>query len=438
MLYKSLKNFKYKVSFKEAVLTGQSPEKGLYFPEKIPVLKKKIIKNISNYDEHHLMMEVIQPFIGNEIPHRELLNIISNTVNFKININNIYENIYSLELFLGPTMAFKDIGVKFMSGCIKYFCKELNKNIIILTATSGDTGAAVANAFNKIDGVKVVILYPSSKISILQEKQITTLGNNILALEIKGNFDDCQMLVKKAFSDNQIRENLFITSANSINIARLLSQIFYYFMCYKLLFPIHSHSNEKLIISIPSGNFGNICAGLIAFKMGLPVKQFIAATNINDTIPRLLKTGIYNPFPTQETISNAMDISDPSNFSRIMYMFKNVNNIKKLVSAYSFSDKETFEIIKSIWANYKYIMDPHGAIGYLGLKQFLKKKKKNNTKNIFLSTAAPVKFLDKISKGIDQKISLEKKVIKLLKKEKKSIQLSNKYDTFQKWLLNLD
>ncbi|WP_259285909.1 threonine synthase [Candidatus Karelsulcia muelleri] len=436
MLYKSLKNFKYKVSFKEAVLTGQSPEKGLYFPENIPVLKKKIIKNISNYDEHHLMMEVIQPFIGNEIPHRELLNIISNTVNFKININNIYENIYSLELFLGPTMAFKDIGVKFMSGCIKYFCKELNKNIIILTATSGDTGAAVANAFNKIDGVKVVILYPSSKISILQEKQITTLGNNILALEIKGNFDDCQMLVKKAFSDNQIRENLFITSANSINIARLLSQIFYYFMCYKLLFPIHSHSNDKLIISIPSGNFGNICAGLIAFKMGLPVKQFIAATNINDTIPRLLKTGIYNPFPTQETISNAMDISDPSNFSRIMYMFKNVNNIKKLVSAYSFSDKETFEIIKSIWANYKYIMDPHGAIGYLGLKQFLKKK--NNTKNIFLSTAAPVKFLDKISKGIDQKISLEKKVIKLLKKEKKSIQLSNKYDTFQKWLLNLD
>ncbi|WP_259125642.1 threonine synthase [Candidatus Karelsulcia muelleri] len=436
MLYKSLKNFKYKVSFKEAVLTGQSPEKGLYFPEKIPVLKKKIIKNISNYDEHHLMMEVIQPFIGNEIPHRELLNIISNTVNFKININNIYENIYSLELFLGPTMAFKDIGVKFMSGCIKYFCKELNKNIIILTATSGDTGAAVANAFNKIDGVKVVILYPSSKISILQEKQITTLGNNILALEIKGNFDDCQMLVKKAFSDNQIRENLFITSANSINIARLLSQIFYYFMCYKLLFPIHSHSNDKLIISIPSGNFGNICAGLIAFKMGLPVKQFIAATNINDTIPRLLKTGIYNPFPTQETISNAMDISDPSNFSRIMYMFKNVNNIKKLVSAYSFSDKETFEIIKSIWANYKYIMDPHGAIGYLGLKQFLQKK--NNTKNIFLSTAAPVKFLDKISKGIDQKISLEKKVIKLLKKEKKSIQLSNKYDTFKKWLLNLD
>ncbi|WP_259114320.1 threonine synthase [Candidatus Karelsulcia muelleri] len=434
MLYKSLKNFKYKVSFKEAVLTGQSPEKGLYFPENIPVLKKKIIKNISNYDEHHLMMEVIQPFIGNEIPHRELLNIISNTVNFKININNIYDNIYSLELFLGPTMAFKDIGVKFMSGCIKYFCKELNKNIIILTATSGDTGAAVANAFNKIDGVKVVILYPSSKISILQEKQITTLGNNILALEIKGNFDDCQMLVKKAFSDNQIRENLFITSANSINIARLLSQIFYYFMCYKLLFPI----NDKLIISIPSGNFGNICAGLIAFKMGLPVKQFIAATNINDTIPRLLKTGIYNPFPTQETISNAMDISDPSNFSRIMYMFKNVNNIKKLVSAYSFSDKETFEIIKSIWANYKYIMDPHGAIGYLGLKQFLKKKKKNNTKNIFLSTAAPVKFLDKISKGIDQKISLEKKVIKLLKKEKKSIQLSNKYDTFKKWLLNLD
>ncbi|RIU86170.1 threonine synthase [Candidatus Karelsulcia muelleri] len=434
MLYQSLKNFNYKVSFKEAVLTGQSPEKGLYFPENIPVLNKKIIKNISNYDEHHLMMEVIQPFIGNEIPHKELLNIISNTVNFKININNIYDNIYSLELFLGPTMAFKDIGVKFMSGCIKYFCKELNKNIIILTATSGDTGAAVANAFNKIDGVKVVILYPSSKISILQEKQITTLGNNIIALEIKGNFDDCQLLVKKAFSDDQIRENLFITSANSINIARLLSQIFYYFMCYKLLLPIHY--NDKLIISIPSGNFGNICAGLIAFKMGLPVKQFIAATNINDTIPRLLRTGIYNPYPTQETISNAMDISDPSNFSRIMYMFKNVNNIKKLVSAYSFSDKETFEIIKSIWENYKYIMDPHGAIGYLGLKQFIKNKK-NNKKNIFLSTAAPVKFLDKISKGIDQKISLEKKVIKLLKKEKKSIQLSNKYDTFKKWLLNL-
>ncbi|YCJ95365.1 MAG: threonine synthase [Candidatus Karelsulcia muelleri] len=438
MLYKSLKNNKYIASFKEAVLFGQSPDKGLYFPEKIPLLEKKFFKNISNFEVNDLMMEVIKPFIGNEIPYKELLNIISNTVNFKINLKKIYENFFSLELFLGPTMAFKDIGVKFLSGCIKYFCKQIKKNIIILTATSGDTGAAVAKAFNKIDGVKVVILYPSSKISFLQEKQITTLGDNILALEIKGNFDDCQLLAKKAFYDEKIRKKLFLTSANSINIARLLSQIFYYFLCYKLLFK--KKNNEKIIFSIPSGNFGNICAGLIAFKMGLPVKHFIAATNINDTVPRLLKSEIYNPYPTKETISNAMDIADPNNFSRIMYMFKHVKNIKKIFSAYSFSDQETINIIKFIWEKYKYMMDPHGAIGYLGLKKFYFDKKNFNYKNIFLATASPVKFLEKINKKLSDQILLNEKVKKLLKKTKKSIKLSNEYENFKNWLLtsNLD
>ncbi|WP_110495956.1 threonine synthase [Candidatus Karelsulcia muelleri] len=435
MLYKSLKNNKYIASFKEAVLFGQSPDKGLYFPEKIPLLENKFFKNISNFEVNDLMMEVIKPFIGNEIPYKELLNIISNTVNFKINLKKIYENFFSLELFLGPTMAFKDIGVKFLSGCIKYFCKQIKKNIIILTATSGDTGAAVANAFNKIDGVKVVILYPSSKISFLQEKQITTLGENILALEIKGNFDDCQLLAKKAFSDEKIRKKLFLTSANSINIARLLSQIFYYFLCYKLLFKKKLLNNEKIIFSIPSGNFGNICAGLIAFKMGLPVKHFIAATNINDTVPRLLKSEIYNPYPTKETISNAMDIADPNNFSRIMYMFKHVKNIKKIFSAYSFSDQETINIIKFIWEKYKYMMDPHGAIGYLGLKKFYYDKKNFNYKNIFLATASPVKFLDKINKKLSDQILLNEKVKKLFKKTKKSIKLSNSYENFKNWLL---
>ncbi|WP_110480603.1 threonine synthase [Candidatus Karelsulcia muelleri] len=432
MLYKSLKNNKYIASFKEAVLFGQSPDKGLYFPEKIPLLENKFFKNISNFEVNDLMMEVIKPFIGDEIPYKELLNIISNTVNFKINIKKIYENFFSLELFLGPTMAFKDIGVKFLSGCIKYLCKQIKKNIIILTATSGDTGAAVANAFNKMDGVKVVILYPSSKISFLQEKQITTLGDNILALEIKGNFDDCQLLANKAFYDEQIRKKLFLTSANSINIARLLSQIFYYFLCYKLLF---KKNNEKIIFSIPSGNFGNLCAGLIAFKMGLPVKHFIAATNINDTVPRLLKSEIYNPYPTKETISNAMDIADPNNFSRIMYMFKHVKNINKICSAYSFSDKETINIIKFIWEKYKYMMDPHGAIGYLGLKKFYYDKKNFNYKNIVLATASPVKFLDKINKKLSDKILLNEKVKKLLKKTKKSIKLSNSYENFKNLLL---
>ncbi|XVC35088.1 MAG: threonine synthase [Candidatus Karelsulcia muelleri] len=432
MLYKSLKNNKYIASFKEAVLFGQSPDKGLYFPDKIPLLENKFFKNLSNFEVNDLMMEVIKPFIGDEIPYKELLNIISNTVNFKINLKTIYENCFSLELFLGPTMAFKDIGVKFLSGCIKYLCKQIKKKIIILTATSGDTGAAVANAFNKIDGVKVVILYPSSKISFLQEKQITTLGDNILALEIKGNFDDCQLLAKKAFYDEQIRNKFFLTSANSINIARLLSQIFYYFLCYKLLF---KKNNEKIIFSIPSGNFGNLCAGLIAFKMGLPVKHFIAATNINDTVPRLLKSEIYNPYPTKETISNAMDIADPNNFSRIMYMFKHVKNIKKICSAYSFSDQETINIIKFIWEKYKYMMDPHGAIGYLGLKKFYYDKKNFNYKNIFLATASPVKFLEKINKKLSYQILLNEKVKKLLKQTKKSIKLSNSYETFKNWLL---
>ncbi|WP_185873957.1 threonine synthase [Blattabacterium cuenoti] len=436
MLYYSLNNFKNYVSFKTAVLTGLAIDGGLYFPEKIPKIKRTFIQNIKKYDNYSIAMEVIKPYIGEYISEEYIDKIIHNTLNFSFPLKKIYENIYVLELFHGPTLAFKDVGAKFMAGCLSYFYKTIGELITVLVATSGDTGGAVAKGFHNVSGIEVIILYPHKGVSDLQEKQITSLGDNIFPLEIKGNFDNCQYMVKKAFLDKEIKNKYLLTSANSINIARWLPQMFYYFIAYKKII----EKNQKIIFSVPSGNFGNICAGMLAEKMGLPIKYFIASTNINDTIPRFLKGEKYHPLPVKKTISNAMDISNPSNFSRILHLYKNnIFKLKKKLCSYKFTDEETFNIIKKVWSNYKYILDPHGAIGYLGIKKYLKLQKVKThflETAIFLETAHPIKFLDKMPFFLRKKIFLskEEKFRKKLKIKKK-ISLSNNYNFFKDWLI---
>ncbi|QIK16838.1 threonine synthase [Blattabacterium sp. DPU] len=435
MLYYSLKNHKNLVSFEDAVLTGLSPDGGLYMPKCIPKLKPKFIKKLPTYDIHTIAMSIIKPYIGKNIPEKFIDNIIHDTLNFSFPLKKVHNNIHVLELFHGPTLAFKDVGAKFMAGCLSFFSEKLEKNVTVLVATSGDTGGAVAKGFHKKPGIEVIILYPYNGVSSLQEEQITSLGANILAVEIHGNFDDCQKMVKKAFLDKEINKKYTLTSANSINVGRWLPQMFYYFVAYKQIIvkdPI------ELIFSVPSGNFGNICAGMMAEKMGLPIKFFIASTNINDTIPRFLRNEKYHPLPVKKTISNAMDISDPSNFSRIWHLYKkNIFQLRKKLFSYKFTDEETLSIIKKIWKKYKYILDPHGAIGYLGLRQYLQEMNNTLEPGIFLETAHPIKFLDNMPPILQKKIVPTKELEIFLKKKKtiQKISLSKDFNVFKSWFL---
>ena len=323
-------------------------------------------------------------------------------------------------------MAFKDVGARFMSRCLGYFNRNSNQQVTVLVATSGDTGGAVANGFLDVKGVDVVILYPSGKVSDIQEKQLTTLGKNITALEVNGVFDDCQEMVKTAFLDDEI--NRLLTSANSINIARWLPQMFYFFFAYKQIYKQH----KEVIFSVPSGNFGNICAGIMAQKLGLPIKHFIAATNVNDTVPNFMKDGNYNPKPSKATISNAMDVGNPSNFIRIQELFNNdLNELKKVFSSYSFSDDETRETMKLIYKNTNYIADPHGAVGYLGLKKY----GLQNEFGIFLETAHPVKFLDIVKETLKVEIPIPTQIEAVMDKEKSAIKISS-YNELKVYLNN--
>ena len=422
MIYSSLNNNSSKVSFKEAVISGLAPDKGLYFPEKIPKLQNSFIKNIEDLTEYEIAYESILPFIKSDIPKNELKKIIYETLSFKFPLIKISENIHSMELYHGPTLAFKDVGARFMARCLGYFNKEKkSKEITVLVATSGDTGGAVADGFLDVKGINVIILYPSKKVSKIQEKQLTTLGGNISAVEVNGTFDDCQEMVKKSFLDKDILKSIRLTSANSINIGRWLPQMFYYFFAYKEL----KKFNKPIVISVPSGNFGNICAGLLAKKMGLPIDHFIASTNINDVIPRYLKTSKYLPKSSIQTISNAMDVGDPSNFIRISKIFNNnYNIIKSNLSGFKFEDNKTKEAIKEIYKNSNFIADPHGAVGYLGLKKYLKNH--NNKIGVFMETAHPIKFIDVVENTLDIKLKLPEKIKKILKKEKRS----TKIDTY--------
>ena len=430
MLYFSTNNNSPKVDFKEATIKGQAPDKGLYFPETIPVFEKNFFENLDKYSKEEIAFKVIRPYVGNVIPKNQLERIVAESINFDFPLVKVEENIFSLELFHGPTLAFKDVGARFMSRCLSYFVKDRHKKITVLVATSGDTGGAVANGFFDVDGVDVVILYPSGKVSSVQELQLTTLGKNIKALEVDGTFDDCQQLAKQAFADESLNEKLFLTSANSINVARWLSQQFYYFFAYR-------QWNDKAnppVISVPSGNFGNICAGLLAHRSGLPVKHFIAACNANDVFPNYLDSGNYLPKKSVATISNAMDVGNPSNFVRIIQLFnREFESIKNLMSSYTISDAETKSIIKEVYSNSNYLLDPHGAVGYGALKKYLKQQK--NLQGIFLETAHPVKFYDVVEPIIQQKIPLPGEVEDLLKKEKQSVRIAAGFAELKNYLL---
>ncbi len=430
MLYRSTNNNSPKVNFKEATIKGLAPDKGLYFPETIPSLDKKLIDNIGQFSNEEIACNIIKPYVGDVIPNDELTRIVSETINFDFPLIKIDENIFSLELYHGPTLAFKDVGARFMSRCLGYFVKNENKKITVLVATSGDTGGAVANGFYDVDGVDVVILYPSGKVSSVQELQLTTLGKNITALEIDGTFDDCQKMVKEAFADEELNKELFLTSANSINVARWLPQQFYYFFAWKQW----AEKANPPIISVPSGNFGNICAGLLAKCSGLPIRHFIAACNANAVVTEYLETGDYLPKKSLTTISNAMDVGSPSNFVRILELFdQQFISLKNNMSSYSFSDGQTKEVLKEVYAEKKYLLDPHGAVGYAALKKYLSGH--SNLSGILLETAHPVKFYDAVEPIIEQIVPMPSSINDLLKLKKESVKMEGKYKKFKDYLL---
>lgn len=431
MKYFSLNNKEHTSNFENAVVRGLAPDKGLYFPEEIVKLPTSFFNNLGSIDKYEIAFEAIKNYVGSEIPDEDLIEIINETLDFDFPVVKVKENIASLELFHGPTLAFKDVGARFMAGSLGYFIKKGNiGKVTVLVATSGDTGGAVANGFLGVEGIDVVILYPKGKVSDIQEKQLTTLGKNITALEVDGVFDDCQSMVKQAFLDKEITDHRKLTSANSINLARWLPQMFYYFLAYKQLM----EEDKKLVFSVPSGNFGNICAGMLAKEMGLPIDHFIASNNANDTVTSYMETESYKPKPSVATISNAMDVGDPSNFVRVLELFDNkYSSVKNALSAYSFNDEVTRKAMKDVYAETGYIMDPHGAVGYLGLQEFLKTNPDYH--GTFLETAHPVKFLDTVEKAINDKVDIPEKIKDLIDKQKKSLQISN-YEDLKGYLLN--
>ncbi|MFC0775775.1 threonine synthase [Terrimonas alba] len=419
------------VDFKEAAIQGQAPDKGLYFPEQIPQVDKNLISEIENTSNEEIAFSVIKPYVGNTIPEDRLFKIVKETINFPIPLVKVNDTIASLELFHGPTLAFKDIGARFMSRCLGYFLQDNTKKVTVLVATSGDTGGAVANGFYNVHGIDVVILYPSGKVSPVQEKQLTTLGKNIHALEVQGTFDDCQQMVKQAFTDAELNQKLFLTSANSINVARWLPQQFYYFFAYKQW----AYKKYPPVVCVPSGNFGNICAGILANKSGLPVDHFIAACNVNDIVSDYLETAELTPKQAVPTLSNAMDVGNPSNFVRILEIFQHqFPDLKSKLSSYSISDKDTLATIKKVYDQHHYLLDPHGAVGYLALEKYLDSHP--SAKGIFLETAHPVKFPDAVESTTGKKIEIPSSLTTIMASEKKSVQMKNNYNELKSYLLS--
>ena len=432
MNYYSLNKKSSNVTFKEALIKGLAPDKGLYFPEKINKLSESFIANINNYSNEEIAYECIHQFIGSEIPESDLRKIITDVLSFDFPLTKLNDQISFLELFHGPTMAFKDVGARFMARCLAYFLKNQDekKSVTVLVATSGDTGGAVASGFYKVKGIKVVILYPKGKVSNVQEKQLTTLGENITALEVDGTFDDCQAMVKKAFLDDDLLNKISLTSANSINIARWLPQMFYFFFSYR---DFKLSQSDKIAFSVPSGNFGNICAGMMAKEMGLPINKFIASNNINDVVNRYLKTKIYDARPSTQTISNAMDVGDPSNFVRISNIYNNdFNLIKNNLHTCSFTDEETVDGIKELINEFNYIPDPHGAVGFLGVKEFVKSN--SNYKFIILETAHPAKFSEVVNLYTNNLV-IPDQISSVMNKKKKSVEIDG-YIAFKNFLLD--
>jgi threonine synthase len=429
MKFYSLNKNAEDVSFKDAVIKGIAPDRGLYFPREINPLSDSFFENIEDLTDHEIAFEAIRQFVSDSIPENKLKEIIHNVLDFPFPVVELEKNIATLELFHGPTLAFKDVGARFMAHCLGYFSEGQNSEVTVLVATSGDTGGAVANGFLGVKGVNVVILYPSGKVSDIQERQLTTLGQNITALEVNGNFDDCQNMVKTAFLDSDLISEVKLTSANSINVARWLPQMFYFLFTYKKL----KSRKQPIVFSVPSGNFGNICAGMVAQKLGMPVAHFIAATNVNDTVPRFMRTQEYSPITSKATISNAMDVGDPSNFIRIRNLYKNnFTELKNNLSSYSFTDKETKRAILKIYNSCNYIADPHGAVGYLGLKEY--QKDKSHILGVFLETAHPVKFLDVVEETLKLKLPIPSQIQNVLNKDKVSFKIDT-YDELKSYLL---
>lgn len=429
MNYYSLNKQAPNTSFKDAVIKGLAPDKGLYFPESITPLPKPFFDNIDKLSNSEIAFEAIKQFVTPEIPESVLKTIVEDTLSFDFPVVKLNDNISTLELFHGPTMAFKDVGARFMARCLGYFNKDNTNEVTVLVATSGDTGGAVANGFLGVKGVNVVILYPSGKVSDIQEKQLTTLGRNITALEVNGTFDDCQTMVKKAFLDETLTSQMQLTSANSINVARWLPQLFYFMFAYKQL----HNQYDDIVFSVPSGNFGNICAGMMAQQLGLPIKHFVASNNANNVVTRYLQTQLYKPKASVQTISNAMDVGAPSNFIRIQEIYKNSFEVlKNNIFSYSFSDDETKAAMEEIYNSYEYVADPHGAVGYLGSKAYLKENSKAHC--VFLETAHPTKFLDVVEDVIVEKQILPEQIKSVMNKEKVSIRIST-YQDLKAYLL---
>ncbi|GAC1439146.1 MAG: threonine synthase [Sediminibacterium sp.] len=430
MNYYSLNKTAPNVNFREATIRGQAPDKGLYFPERIPVLDKKITDNITDYAKEELAFRVMLPYVGNTITEEALYAIVAETINFPFPLIQVTDTMYSLELFHGPTLAFKDVGARFMSRCLGYFSQQQKNKVTVLVATSGDTGGAVANGFLGVEGVEVVILYPSGKVSPVQELQLTTCGRNITALEVNGSFDDCQAMVKDAFMDADLGRQLTLTSANSINVARWLPQQLYYFFAYQQW----ADKTNPPVIAVPSGNFGNICAGLLANAGGLPVKHFIAACNVNDAVPQYLRSGTYQPQTAIPTLSNAMDVGSPSNFIRILELFHyDHSKATDKITGYTISDETTSQTISEVYNHYKYMVDPHGAVAYHALEQYLQQHPEQ--KGIFLETAHPVKFPETVERATGKTIAVPEEAKHLFEKAKHSIRLEASAPALKEWLL---
>ena len=429
MNYYSLNKIAPISTFKNSVIKGLAPDKGLYFPESITPLPTSFFDTIEHLTNETIAYETIKQFVLPEIPEDDLKQIVSETLSFDFPVVTLTNSISTLELFHGPTMAFKDVGARFMARCLGYFNKENTQEVTVLVATSGDTGGAVAHGFLGVKGVQVVILYPSGKVSDIQEKQLTTLKKNITALEVNGTFDDCQAMVKQAFLDESITNHKQLTSANSINVARWLPQMFYFMFAYKQL----KNKHEKLVFSVPSGNFGNICAGMMAQQLGLPVAHFVASNNANKVVTEYLLTKNYEPKPSVQTISNAMDVGNPSNFVRIEAIYNNdFQYLKQHLSSYSFTDTQTINALKELYNEYNYVADPHGAVGYLGAKEYLKERPDSHV--VFLETAHPTKFLDVVEETIQENVELPEQILKVMDKKKQSIKIST-YEELKSFLL---
>jgi threonine synthase len=431
MKFCSTNNKEAIVGLKDAVLKGLADDNGLYMPVTMPKLPATVIANISKLTFQELAFEIARPFMSEDLTDNELSRIVNEALNFDVPLVEVESNISALELFHGPTLAFKDFGARFMARLLGYFTKDLNKEIHVLVATSGDTGSAVANGFLGVPGIKVHVLFPSGLVTRIQEKQFTTLGQNITALEIDGTFDDCQTLVKQAFLDAELKNSLILTSANSINLGRLIPQSFYYAYAYGQAVK----TNPDVIFSVPSGNFGNLTAGLFAKAMGVPVKHFIAATNINDIFPKYLETAQFEPKASVSTIANAMDVGNPSNFARILHLYNHAHEaISADISGYRYKDEDVKKVLKETFETTGYMLDPHGAIGYMALKNYLGK---NKGTGIFLETAHPAKFLETVEPIIGKKIEIPAKLQKFIEGESRTTPLSGRFQDFKNYLQTL-